>query len=99
MAMPDLLRTRLLTLTILFVGATMPPAQQVVAPVTIRAAQVIDGRGGVQRNVVVTVRGSKIERVAADAVKVSYDLGSMTLLPGFIDTHVHIGWHFDTNDR
>src|SRR4029450_5406648 len=23
----------------------------------------------------------------------------MTLLPGFIDTHVHIGWHFDTNGR
>jgi imidazolonepropionase-like amidohydrolase len=99
MAMPDLLRTRLLTLTILFVGATMLPAQQAVAPVTIRAAQVIDGRGGVQRNVVVTVRGSKIERVAPAAGKVSYDLGSMTLLPGFIDTHVHIGWHFDTNGR
>src|SRR4029434_10902676 len=23
----------------------------------------------------------------------------MTLMPGFIDTHVHIGWHFDTNGR
>src|SRR4029453_2785851 len=97
MAMPDLLRTWLLIPVILLGGATTVPAQQAVAPVTIRAAQVIDGRGGVQRNVVVTVRGSKIERVAPAAGKVSYDLGAMTLLPGFIDTHVHIGWHFDTN--
>jgi imidazolonepropionase-like amidohydrolase len=26
---------------------------------------------------------------------VVYDLGDVTLMPGFIDTHVHIGWHFD----
>src|SRR5262249_10124577 len=26
-------------------------------------------------------------------------LESLTLLPGFIDTHVHIGWHFDGNGR
>jgi imidazolonepropionase-like amidohydrolase len=83
----------------LAVGATSLTAQQPVAPVTIRAAQVLDGRGMVQRNVVVTVRGSKIERVAPAAGAVSYDLGSVMLLPGFIDTHVHIGWHFDTNGR
>src|SRR5215467_9031822 len=95
--MPNLLRTSFLIL--LLADATTLPAQQTVLPVTIRAAQVIDVRGGVQRNVVVTVRGSKIERVAPAAGQVSYDLGSMTLLPGFVDTHVHIGWHFDTNDR
>ena len=95
--MRQLLQTSLLTL--LLAEAATLPAQQAGPPVTIRAAQVINGRGGVQRNVVVTVRGSKIERVATAAGKVSYDLGSMTLLPGFIDTHVHIGWHFDTNSR
>ena len=30
---------------------------------------------------------------------VTHDLGSLTLLPGFIDTHVHIGWHFDAKGR
>src|SRR3989441_9988092 len=94
--MPDVLRSWVL---ILAVGATSLSAQQPGAPVTIRAAQVFDGRGNMQRNVVVTVRGSKIERVAPAAGAVSYDLGSMTLLPGFIDTHVHIGWHFDANGR
>jgi imidazolonepropionase-like amidohydrolase len=79
--------------------ASSVEGQQPTAPVTIRAAQVIDGRGGLLRNVVVTVRGSKIERVAPASGPVTYDLGSMTLLPGFIDTHVHIGWYFDANNR
>src|SRR5437762_12648345 len=93
--MTNLVRTWLL---ILVAGATSLPAQQAGAPLTIRAAQIFDGRAA-QRNVVVTVRGSKIERVAPAAGAVTYDLGSMTLLPGFIDTHVHIGWHFDANGR
>ncbi len=87
------------TWVLVLVAAATGLAQQAGAPITIRAAQVFDGRGGVQRNVVVTVRGSKIERVAPAAGAVTYDLGSMTLLPGFIDAHVHIGWHFDANDR
>src|SRR5207249_11025371 len=83
--MTNLVRTCLL---ILLAGATSLPAQQAGAPVTIRAAQVFDGRA-VQRNVVVTVRGSKIERVAPAADAVTYDLGSMTCCPGS-STHTFI---------
>ena len=96
------MRNRLLTCTLIVLAGAALSAQRAaapIAPLTIRAAQVIDGRGGVQRNVVVTVRGSKIERVGPASGVVTYDLGSMTLLPGFIDTHVHIGWHFDANGR
>src|SRR6266704_874033 len=94
--MPEVLRAWAL---ILLAGAASVFMPQANAPISIRAAQVFDGRGRVQRNVVVTVRGSKIERVAPAAGAVTHDLGSMTLLPGFIDTHVHIGWHFDGNGR
>ena len=96
------MRNRLLTCTLIVLAGAALSAQRAaapIAPLTIRAARVIDGRGGVQRNVVVTVRGSKIERVGPASGVVTYDLGSMTLLPGFIDTHVHIGWHFDANGR
>src|SRR3989442_7802836 len=95
--MGNLLRTSLLIL--LLAEATTLPAQQAGAPVTIRAAQVINGRGGVQRNVVVTVRGSKIERVAAAARKVRYDLGSMTRLPGVIHNHHHLRLHLAIDDQ
>ena len=47
----------------------------------------------------VTVRGGRITTVAAPAGTATYDLTGLTLLPGFIDTHVHIGWHFDANGR
>ena len=72
---------------------------QAPAPITLRAARLIDGRGQSTANQVVTVRGSKIERVAPASGAATYDLGALTLLPGFIDTHVHIGWHFGPDGR
>ena len=68
--------------------------------VTIRVARVIDGRGGfVNGNAVVSVKDGKIAAVNNTPGAVTHDLSSLTLLPGFIDTHVHIGWHFDAKGR
>jgi len=70
-------------------------------PVVIRAARVIDGRGHVTNDAAVVVEGGKIVRVVADAKKlkdITIDLGDRTLMPGGVDTHVHIGWHFDAKD-
>jgi imidazolonepropionase-like amidohydrolase len=63
--------------------------------VVIRAGTLLDGRGGTQRDVAVVVRGSKIDRInTAPAGTPTHDLRRLTVLPGLIDTHVHIGWHF-----
>jgi imidazolonepropionase-like amidohydrolase len=67
--------------------------------VTVRAGRLIDGRGQVTTNQTVTIRGSKIERVGAETGTATHDLRTLTLLPGFIDTHVHIGWHFGPDGR
>ena len=68
--------------------------------VTLRAPLMLDGRGGQRSNVTVTVSGGKITAVGtAAAGPTTYNLDGLTLLPGFIDTHVHIGWHFDEHDR
>lgn len=74
-------------------------APLVHAETVIRAARVIDGRGNVVRNAAVVVDGSKIVRIDKKPAHVDYDLGDRTLMPGGIDTHVHIGWHFDANGR
>jgi imidazolonepropionase-like amidohydrolase len=65
-------------------------------PVTIRAARVIDGKGGVMDNAVITIQGTKITSVgpATAGQDVTYDLGSATVLPGMIDVHVHLNWYF-----
>lgn len=71
-------------------------------PIVIRAGVLIDGRGGVQRDVVVVVRGTHIERVVPGSTAglvVTHDLRRFTLLPGFIDTHVHIDSHFGPDGR
>jgi imidazolonepropionase-like amidohydrolase len=70
------------------------------AAVTIRAGTLIDGRGKVSRNVLITLAGTKIARVApapAD-VRATYDLTAFTVLPGFIDSHVHLDSHFNPDN-
>jgi len=66
---------------------------------TVRAGRVIDGRGGVTNNATVTIRDGKIVSVGSASGTPTIDLGNLTLMPGFIDTHVHIGWHFDDKGR
>src|SRR5215471_1715792 len=77
--------------------AAAASAQQ---PVTIRAGTVLDGRGGVVRDAVVAVEGSRIVKVGNGAAETAtYDFPRFTLLPGLIDGHVHIGAHFGKDGR
>ena len=67
--------------------------------ITIRVGRLIDGRSGSQQNVVVTVRDGKIASVGKSDGQVTHDLTKYTLLPGFVDTHVHLLWHFGPDGR
>ncbi len=72
----------------------------VAQPITIKTGTLIDGKGGVLHNVVVSIEGSKFTHVEpAGPAKPTYDLSSLTLMPGWIDTHVHPNTHFDKNNR
>lgn len=73
---------------------------QAAGPVTIRAGRLLDGRGGVREDVTVTVQGSRIVSVEPGGTgKADWDLRGLTLMPGGIDTHLHISWHFDPDGR
>jgi imidazolonepropionase-like amidohydrolase len=69
----------------------------------IRAGRLLDGKGGVRDNVAVVVEGSRITRItSADDTTtgpVTYDLARYTLMPGLIDTHVHIDSHYGRDGR
>ena len=62
-------------------------------------SRVIVGNGEVIEDATVVVAGERIQRVSrADPAIVAtqrIDARGRTLMPGLIDTHVHIGWHFD----
>jgi imidazolonepropionase-like amidohydrolase len=74
--------------------ATTPPQTDTV---TVRAARVLDGKGGSRRNAVVEIRGTKIVAIDERRGAVTRDLGDVTLMPGMIDVHVHVDWHFQPN--
>ena len=71
----------------------------VPATITIRAGRLLDGRGGSQQNVDVRVEAGRIVSVGQSSRPVTHDRSRLTLLPGFIDTHVHIRWHFNEDGR
>jgi imidazolonepropionase-like amidohydrolase len=69
-------------------------------PIIVRAAVLLDGRGGVLRNATLVVQGGQIREVTTgSAASPTFDLGQLTLLPGLIDTHVHLAWHFGPDGR
>src|SRR5450432_4680960 len=67
--------------------------------IVIKATTVLDGKGGVEKNREILVEGGKIAAMGAITAMPTYDLSGLTVMPGFIDTHVHLSWHFDANNR
>ncbi|MHB8610431.1 MAG: amidohydrolase family protein [Candidatus Acidiferrales bacterium] len=74
-----------------------PPVMAQERPIVLKAAAVLDGKGQILRNTIIVVEGGKIVRLGGSipASAVLYDLTSLTVTPGWIDTHSHIFWHFD----
>ena len=89
-----------LPLATLALVAIVPGARAADAPITLRAARILDGRGGVIPNARITVVGSRITKVEANATgSATYDLGTATILPGLIDAHAHVVWYFNSKGR
>src|SRR5207237_3040547 len=76
-------------------------SQTTQLPQTIRihAATVLDGTGKTLRNATIVVQGSKITAIESGNANATYELGALTVIPGMIDVHSHLGWHFDKDGR
>jgi imidazolonepropionase-like amidohydrolase len=79
------------------VPAPAPPA----GPVIILTDRALEGRGGVLRGARIGVAQGKIISLAAPSSTGAgtIDLRGYTVLPGWIDTHVHLDSHFDRTGR
>jgi len=70
-------------------------------PIVLKVGTAYDGKGKTLRNTTIVVEGSKIVRIggAVPANAAVYDLTTLTVSPGWIDTHSHIGYHFGDDGR
>jgi imidazolonepropionase-like amidohydrolase len=73
------------------------PAQK--KRIVIGAKMLLDGRGHVLRDTRIVVEGSKIVALDPKASPIDYDLRSLTVMPGWIDSHVHITWSFGEDGK
>ena len=67
--------------------------------IVIAASTVLDGKGRVLHDTRIVVEGSKIVAIDPTARPVDYDLRGLTVLPGWIDAHVHITWSFGKDGK
>ena len=58
--------------------------------IVIAASAALDGKGRVLHDTRIVVEGPKIVAIDPKAGPVDYDLRGLTVLPGWIDAHVHI---------
>lgn len=81
-------------------AASAPGAGQPAEDLYIRADRGVDGQGERIADPLVHVRGNRILSVTPEgSVPVGarvLELGRVTLLPGLMDAHVHITYHFDS---
>src|SRR5215470_8727544 len=67
--------------------------------IVIAASTVLDGRGRVLHDTRVVIEGAKVVAIDPKAAPVDYDLRGLTVLPGWIDAHVHLTWSFGEDGK
>jgi imidazolonepropionase-like amidohydrolase len=67
--------------------------------IVIAANTLLDGKGKVVHDTRIVIEGSKIVTIDPKASPVDYDLRGLTVMPGWIDSHVHITWSFGPDGR
>jgi imidazolonepropionase-like amidohydrolase len=78
-----------------FLAMTITTAQ----PIVLKTTTILDGKGHVLKNKQITINGTRIGAVSDTGERATYDLSGLTVMPGWIDTHVHLGWHFNQEGR
>ena len=76
---------------------SQPPSQG--KRIVIAASTLLDGKGHVLRDTRIVIEGSRIAAIDPKAGPVDYDLRGLTVLPGWIDAHVHITWSFGKDGK
>ncbi|HKA02414.1 MAG TPA: amidohydrolase family protein [Candidatus Solibacter sp.] len=68
-------------------------------PVIVRTSTIIDGKGHVLKSKELVIENGRIIHIADAKQRPTIDLSGMTVMPGWIDTHVHPTWYFNKDGR
>jgi imidazolonepropionase-like amidohydrolase len=68
-------------------------------PQVLEVSTLYDGHGNILHNTRVVIQDGKIVRIDPKATGDMVDLRGLTVMPGWIDVHVHITTHFGTNGK
>jgi imidazolonepropionase-like amidohydrolase len=67
--------------------------------IVLQTSTILDGKGGTLKNHQIVIEKGRIVSVLAANEKVTYNLSGLTVMPGWIDTHVHLDWHFGKDGK
>lgn len=84
------------------VGALTNSRATAQSTITLRADRVLDGTGTMRRRQDIVITGGRISAIRPSSGALpagGIDLGSSTVLPGLIDTHVHLGWYINAQGK
>jgi len=91
-------------LTLLAASALAQPATPRSDPIILRCDRFFDGRSIVSGPAQIWIEGGRIARIEkggspAGQAPPTYDLTGLTVLPGLIDLHAHVAWHFNAGGK
>ena len=72
-----------------------PPKRRII----IATDRLFDGRGHVLPETRIVIEDARIVALDPKATPIDYDLRGLTVMPGWIDAHVHITWSFGPEGR
>lgn len=91
------------TVTLALCLTALPPrAPAQATPLIVRTGRLLDGAGGTRTNTDIEIVDGHITALrpaTGPLPKGAIDLRNRTVLPGLIDTHVHIGWYVNSANR
>src|SRR2546425_3172874 len=87
------------TFCIVIILSTGAAAWAQTKRIVIAASTVLDGKGRVLHDTRIVIEVSKIVAIDPKTGPVDYDLRGLTVLPGWIDAHVHITWFFGKDGK
>lgn len=88
------LPSRALLAVLWWLQLTPAPDRTIIA-----VSRALDGRGRTLTDTRIVVENGRIAAIDPSAGPIDHDLRGLTVMPGWIDTHVHLSWYFDASGR